>query len=148
MGWFGEEALGFFFESQPAPREGMQATTYTFDGRENDLAPLLNSKVGANGQVTETKSSHKEKSHSSYDGFVFAIVHKDLMKRLRDERYDLSLTSTKDHQKLPLWATTMSESAEVTETMLTAEMIKAVEQAGDALESLIVTDMPIDSPRK
>jgi len=70
------------------------------------------------------------------------------MRILRDERYDISLTTTKDHPKLPNWATVMSESAEVTEVMLTPELIKAVTDAGEDLECLIITDQPIDAPKK
>lgn len=147
VGLFGEEALGFFFESQHAPRERLEATSYVFDGREAELAPFLNKKVDADGKVTSDESK-KEKFNSNYDGFVFAIAHKERMKQLREVRYDLSLTSTKDHPRLPVWATVMSESAEVTETLLTSEMVKAVEEAGDAFEALVVSDMPVESPSK
>ena len=69
------------------------------------------------------------------------------MKRLRDDRYDLSLTTTRDHAKLPVWTTVMSESAEVTESLLTPELVKAISDAGDAFEALIVTDQPVDQPK-
>jgi hypothetical protein len=85
---------------------------------------------------------------STYDGFVWAIVHKDRMKTLREDRYDVSLTSTKDHPSLPAWATIMSESAQITDALLTPELIKAVKEAGEDLEALIVTDQPVDAPRK
>ena len=81
-------------------------------------------------------------------GFVFAVVHKDLMKRLREERYDLSLTATKDSAKLPVWVTTMSESAAITDALLTPELITAINDAGDRFEALVVTDQPIDQPKK
>jgi hypothetical protein len=42
----------------------------------------------------------------------------------------------------------MSESAEITETLLTPELIQAIEQAGNDFEFLIVTDQPIDKPTK
>jgi hypothetical protein len=42
----------------------------------------------------------------------------------------------------------MSESAEVTEFLLTPELIKAIEDAGELLEHLIITDQPIDRPQK
>ena len=149
---FGEAFLSFFFESQAPPIERMEATTYTFDGKEADLAPLLGAQVSEKGlepPTPEQKASHKESFKSAYDGFVFAVVHKDLMKPLRDGRYDLSLTTTKDHQRLPKWATLMSESAEIAESLLTPDLIKAIESAGEPLfESLIVTDMPIDQPKK
>jgi len=135
---FGEQAIGFLFESMPAPKERMEATAFTFDGGEAKLAPSL-LKSAAEGRGIE-------KSNSSYDGFVWAVVHKEVMKTLRDGRYDLSLTTTRDHAKLPVWASVMSESAEVTETILTPELVKAIETAGEALEALIISDQPIDRP--
>ena len=132
-----EWALSFFLDSVRAPTERMEATAYAFDGKERDLIPK------AKGQEQELKVSQ-----SSYDNFVWAVVHKEAMRNLRDDRYDISLTSTKDHAKLPVWATTMSESAEVTEFLLTSELIKAIETAGDAFEYLVVTDQPLDKPQK
>lgn len=131
LAWFMETATGFFIESAPASDEKVEATAYCFDGKEKTLLP-----------------SAPASKDSTYDGFVFAVVHKDKMKGLRDERYDISLTTTKDHPKLPIWATVMSESAEVTEAMLTPDLIKAVTDAGEDLEALIITDQPIDAPKK
>jgi len=113
----------------------MEAVIYSFDGKEKDFVP------------PPVPGAEKPKStNSSYDGFVFAIVNKMNMRRLRDDRYDVSLTFTKDNAKLPSWATVMSESAEVTETMLTKEIISAIEKAGDLFEYIVVTDQPIDKP--
>jgi len=131
LAWFGETAMAFFADSMPAPVERVEATAYCFDGKEKTLLPIA-----------------PASKDSTYDGFVFAIVHKDKMRTLRDERYDISLTTTKDHAKLPDWATVMSESAEVTEAMLTPDLIKAVTDAGEDLEALIITDQPIDAPKK
>lgn len=133
----GEQLIALFFESLPAPVERLEATSYVFDGREAQIAPGF-------GKGEEKKSV----PNSTFDGFVFAVVHKDLMKRLREDRYDLSLTATKDHAKLPVWTTVMSESAEVTDTMLTPELIKAINDAGDNFEALIVSDQPMDQPKK
>jgi len=133
--WLGESVLPLFFESFPPPAERMEATAYVFDGRETKIAPSY-------GQ-----GDAKKVTNSTFDGFVFAIVHKDIMKRMREERYDLSLTSTRDHAKLPVWTTVMSESAEVTDMLLTPELIKAIEEAGDNFEAIVVSDQPIDAPR-
>lgn len=133
---FGEQMIALFFESLPAPVERMEATSYAFDGREASIAPGF-------GQ-----GESKKVPNSTYDGFVFAVVHKDLMKRLREDRYDLSLTASKDHAKLPIWTTVMSESAEVTDTILTPELIKAINDAGDSFEALVVSDQPMDQPKK
>ena len=78
---------------------------------------------------------------------MFAVVHKNYMKTLRDGRYDLSLTSTKDHAKLPQWATTMSESAEITDAMLTTELLDALRNAENNFEALVISDQPIDAPK-
>ena len=133
---FGETILSFFFDSIPAPSEKMEAEATCFDGNEKHLAPMV-----AQGLVSGVKDS-------SYDNFVFAVVHKDKMKELRDERYDLSLTTTKDNPKLPIWATVMTESAEITDTLLTPELIKAINETGENLESLIITDQPVDAPKR
>ncbi|KAI9823037.1 MAG: hypothetical protein M1832_002691 [Thelocarpon impressellum] len=141
----GETALSFFFDSIVAPGERMEAVTYAFDGREADLVPIRGGKQGQ--EVAEGRKAGGS-SASTYDGFVWAVVNKDGMKRLREERYDVSLTSTKDHAKLPVWATVMSESAEVTDLLLTPQLISAIEAAGDKLQHLIVTDQPLEKPLK
>lgn len=131
----GEQIIALFFESMPVPGERLEATAYAFDGREAQISPYF-------------AKSEAKVPNSGYDGFVFAVVHKDLMKRLREDRYDLSLTATKDHSKLPVWTTVMSESAEVTDTILTPELIKAIGDAGDSFEALVITDQPMDQPKK
>ena len=136
MTLFAEYLFSFFFDSVAAPAERMEATAYTFDGKEKDLVP----RTRDNPEVKGT--------NSTYESFVFAVVNKDIMRTLREDRYDISLTSTKDNEKLPNWATTMSEAAEVTQFMITPELVKAIEQAGDAFEYLIVTDQPLDKPTK
>lgn len=135
--WFGELALSFFFDTFTAPVERIVATATCFDGKEKSLVPAQ-----AQGQGQPLGGN------SSYDGFVWAVVHKDKMRQLREERYDVSLTQTKDHSKLPAWTTVMSESSEITDALLTPELIKAVTEAGEDFESLIISDQPVDAPRK
>lgn len=135
--WLAESAMSFFMDSIASPVERLEATIYCFDGKEKALVPAQ-----AQGL---TSTGGKD---STFDAFVWAIVHKDKMKELRQDRYDLSLTSTKDHPKLPTHLTVMSESAEVTEAMLTPELVKAVTEAGEDLEALIISDQPIDAPKK
>ena len=134
---FAESAISFFIESMAAPVERMTATIYPFDGKEA---------LTIAGQIPGAQELRSKDSKSGYDGFVWAIVNKESMKALRDERYDVSLTTTKDHPKLPVWATVMSESAEVTELLLTPELVKAVEEAGELMDHIIITDQPIDKP--
>ncbi|KIH94408.1 hypothetical protein SPBR_05865 [Sporothrix brasiliensis 5110] len=125
-----EYIVSFFLESQPAPSDTLEAILYPFDGKE----ALTVAGVSA--------GTYK----SGYDGFVWAIVNKDRMKNVRDERFDVSITFTKDHAKLPPWLTVMSESAEITEALLTPELIKAAEAAGENLDYLIISDQPIEKP--
>merc|ERR1711939_427058 len=131
-----EFIFSLFFESLDTPGEKMEAVLYPFDGREALTVP---------GQVPGAHELRKD-TKSSYDGFVWAIVNKETMKGLRESRYDVSITTTKDSAKLPAWATVMSESAEITDFLLTPELIKAVEDAGELLNHLIITDQPIDQP--
>jgi len=137
FGMFVEYISGFFFDSMPAPVEKMEAILYPFDGKEALTVP---------GQIPGAQELRNRDSKSSYDGFVWALVNKEKMKLLRDERYDVSITTTKDNSKLPIWATVMSESAEVTDLLLTPELVKAVEKAGELFDYMVVTDQPIDKP--
>lgn len=129
-----EYVMGTFMDSVPVPRDAVNATIYPFDGREGKIVPAI--------PGSETKASK-----STYDGFVWAVVHKERMQRLRDERYDASLTSTKDSAKLPSWLAVMTENAEITNTFLTPELVDAVTKAGDHFEYLIITDQPLDKPK-
>lgn len=131
-----ENVLGFFVESFATSGEKMELTAYTFDGKEEQY---LSHKIDGGAE--------KKQPQSAYDGFVWAIVHKDAMKRLRDDRFDLSITTTRENPKLPAWASVMSESAEITDTLLTTELVKAVEACDDDFEALIVTDLPVDAPK-
>ncbi|KAI1351673.1 hypothetical protein F5Y01DRAFT_282288 [Xylaria sp. FL0043] len=134
---FPEFIISFFFDSFPTPEDSMGATIYPFDGREAQIVP------GVPG-ATELRSKD---SKSSYDSFVWAVVNKNQMKQLREERYDVSITFTKDHPKLPIWTTVMSESAEITSALLTDELVEAVNKAGDLFDYLIITDQPVEKPK-
>ncbi|KAE8146672.1 hypothetical protein BDV25DRAFT_46821 [Aspergillus avenaceus] len=129
--------FGFLFESWPTPTESYEAIAYTFDGKEKDVVPVPNK-----------DTSSLKVNNSNYDGFIWAVVHKNYMRQFRQDRYDASMTFTKDNSKLPPWVTVMTESAEITDAMLTAELIQAIEKAGDDFKYLIVTDQPIDKPTK
>lgn len=132
-----EAGLGLFFDSFPAPEDKLEAVIYPFGGKEALTVPGL---PGA----AELRSKD---SKSAYDGFVWAIVNKEQMKQIRDDRFDLSITFTKDNAKLPNWLTVMTESAEITEALLTSELAEAAKAAGDLLDYLIVTDQPVDKPK-
>ncbi|KAK4123473.1 DUF1682-domain-containing protein [Parathielavia appendiculata] len=133
-----ETVMAFFFDSADQAQDVVEAVLYPFDGKEALTVPGL---PGA----AELRGNNDGKS--AYDGFVWAIVHKERMKQVREDRYDVSLTVTKDNPKLPNWLTVMTESAEITDALLTPELIKAAELAGDHFEYLIVTDQPIEKPK-
>ena len=135
---FAETVLGFAFDSDTQSHDVCEAIVYPFDGREAAIVPGLPGAAELRGN---------KEGKSAYDGFVWALVHKERMKQVRDDRYDVSLTVTKDHAKLPIWLTVMSESAEITDALLTPELIKAAEAAGDLLEYLIVSDQPLEKPK-
>ena len=132
-----ESVLSFFFESMRGAEDGMEAILYPFDGKEGASVPGL---PGA----AELRAKDAK---STFDGFVWALVNKERMKEIREDRYDMSITFTKDHAKLPNWLTVMSESAEITETLLTPDLVKAAHSAGELLDYLIVSDQPIDKPK-
>lgn len=134
-----EFAFSFFFDSFPTPTEKVEVVVYPFDGKESLTVP---------GQMPGVGELRARDQKSSYDGFVFAVVNKDNMKQIREDRYDVSITTTKDHAKLPNWVTVMSESAEVTDLIVTPELAKAIEQAGETFDHFIVTDQPVDKPTK
>lgn len=135
-----EQVFGLFFDSMAPQSEHMEAVVYTFDGKEKEYVPPA---VPGSEEVSEKPRSV---GNSTYDGFVWAVVSKGSMKKLRDDRYDVSLTATKEHQKLPAWTTVMSESAEITDMLLTPDLVNAIEKAGDLFEYLIITDQPADKP--
>lgn len=133
---FADTAFSFFTDASSASSDIVEATIFPFDGKEDLTVPSLP------GSAEVRAKDNK----STFDGFVWAIVNKSSMQKLRDERYDVSLTSTKDHSKLPNFLTIMSESAEITDTFLTPELVAAVTTAGDAFEYLVISDQPTEKP--
>ena len=143
LSWFAEVIIAYFFSSFKAPAERIEAIAYPFDGREKEVIPVRSEEEQA------ALEARVKDLTSSYDDFVWAVVNKDNMRQLRDDRYDISLTFTKDHSKLPDWATVMSESGEITEQLLSPELVKAITEAGpESFEYLIISDQPIDKPTK
>ncbi|KHN99466.1 DUF1682 domain protein [Metarhizium album ARSEF 1941] len=133
-----ETAASFFSDAFTAPSDTMEAFLYPFDGKESLTIPSL----------PGSEESRAKDAKSNYDGFVWALVHKESMKRLREDRYDVTLTTTKENSKLPNWLTVMSESAEVTDRLLTQDLIDAAVAAGDNFDYLIVSDQPVERPVK
>ncbi|RMZ83052.1 hypothetical protein DV738_g1431, partial [Chaetothyriales sp. CBS 135597] len=137
-----EEVMGLFFDAIKPKAERLEAIIYPFDGNESKfVAPPVP------GTAEIEKTTHRI-GNSTYDAFVLAIVDKMEMRRFREERYDASLTFTKDHARLPDWATAMSESAEITDTVLTKDLVEAIKAADRLFEYLIITDQPVEKPAK
>lgn len=125
VGLAAEHALSFFFDSFTEPRDTVTLTLSPFDG-----AGLMK---GDNSQ--------------KFDNFIWALVNKRAMKRLREERYDLSLTRTTDWEGLPNWVAVMGEGKKIGELCLTKELKEVVPECRELLEMLLVTDMPKEKPK-
>ncbi|KIK68153.1 hypothetical protein GYMLUDRAFT_36991 [Collybiopsis luxurians FD-317 M1] len=83
--------------------------------------------------------------------FVWAIVDKDELKKIRDDRWDLTFTKTSDHNALPSNLTAMSEFADVTDSILKNNpILDALKDPKIApyFRSLSVTDQPRERPSK
>lgn len=134
----GEVLASFVFDAIPEPRDCVTVTLAPFDGGEQALAPGLG-KVGGGGGGS-----------SRFDDFIWAVVNKKTMHRWRQERYDLSLTTTRDWEALPMWASVMTEAKEIGDLVLTREVREAVEGVGmeGGLEYLLVSDQRIEKPEK
>ena len=129
----GELLLSFVFDSIPEPADCVTVTLSPFDGGENALL----GRSGASGG-------------SRYDNFIWAIVNKKTMNQWRQNRYDLSLTTTRDWEGLPNWCSIMTEAKEIGDLVLTKEIKEAVEQVGadGGLEYLLVSDQRMEKPEK
>lgn len=124
--WAVEAFLSFVIDSVAPPADTITVTITPFDGAE----------------PTKVAGSSK------YDSFVWALVNKRHMRRVRDERYDLSLTRTSDWEGLPNWLAVMGESKEVGDMCLYKELKEVVQECGDFLEFLAISDMPKEKPTK
>ncbi|KAE9410524.1 DUF1682-domain-containing protein [Gymnopus androsaceus JB14] len=83
--------------------------------------------------------------------FVWAIVAKDEMKSIKDNRWDLTFTKTTENSALPSNMSVMSEFADVTESILkNTALLDALKDPKIApyFRSLSVTDQPRERPTK
>ncbi|KAF8466736.1 hypothetical protein BDZ91DRAFT_724903 [Kalaharituber pfeilii] len=135
----GEYVASFLFDSIPEPRDNVTITISPFDGAETALVPSPNPE--ASGRVGGT---------SKYDNFIWAIVNKKTMHKWRQERYDLSLTTTRDWEGMPKWCSVMTEAKEIGDVVLTEGLRKGVGEIGEqgGLEYLIVSDQRIEKPTR
>ncbi|KXN89572.1 Coiled-coil domain-containing protein 47 [Leucoagaricus sp. SymC.cos] len=79
--------------------------------------------------------------------FVFAVVAKDELVTIKDNRWDLTLTKTTDNPGIPATFSVMSEFADVTDNILKllGQLIHD-EKIRPYFRSLSVTDQPRDRP--
>lgn len=129
----GEFLASFIFDAIPEPRDTVTITLVPFDGEEKILVP------------SATVSGGKG---SKFDNFIWAVVNKKTMSRWRQERYDLSLTMTKDWEGLPRWCSIMTEAKEIGDLVLTNQLREEVEKLGEdgGLEYLLVSDQRMEKP--
>lgn len=91
----------------------------------------------------------------SLDNFVWAIVHKNQLQKIKDERWDLTFTRTTENPALPPTLSFMSEFADVTETLLKpigpfslSNVFKADAPFLPYFRSLSITDQPRYRPAR
>lgn len=91
--------------------------------------------------ITPDKTASKK-----IEPFIFAIVHKEKMRTAREDNYYLSLTRTVDSAKLPPTFTFMSEATEINEALFTEELSEAIQEAGNVLNYIAITDQASNAP--
>ncbi|KAG5363353.1 UPF0674 endoplasmic reticulum membrane protein [Yarrowia sp. B02] len=79
---------------------------------------------------------------------TWAIVHKDAMRKAREDLYFLSLTKTSDSDKLPVACVFMTESAELTEKLYNPALKELLAETQPFFRYLAITDLPADRPSK
>lgn len=87
------------------------------------------------------------KSANVPDG-IWAIVHKDAMRKAREDLYFLSLTKTSDSDKLPVSCVFMSENSELTEKLYNPALKELLTETAPYFRYLAITDLPAERPNK
>ena len=124
-------------------------TNFTLKGRQNIISLTLEYilsfffNVAAPTDIDIAISINK---NTPLNGFVFAIVNKEIMKRAREEKYYLSLSKTTDSPKLPVNFVFMSEATEITDNLFTPELEEAVQKAANVLNFVAFTDQRAEHP--
>lgn len=89
-----------------------------------------------------------DNKEASINGFVFAIVNKEVMKHAREDNYYLSLTKTTDSPKLPINFVFMSEFPEVTDSLFTPQLEEIIQKSAGILNYISFTDQGRNHPEK
>ncbi|TGZ84239.1 DUF1682-domain-containing protein [Ascodesmis nigricans] len=122
-----EWIASFIFDSIPEPRDVVHLT----------VTPPPSTPAPGSPQSAQ--------AGGKYDNFVLAVVNKSAMRRLRTERYDLSIAKVSDCPQAN-WLGIMSESKEITDTILTSDVLNPILALGSHFEALIITDQPVERP--
>lgn len=81
-----------------------------------------------------------------FDGFVFGLVNKSVMRYQRIDKWDLQFTKTNDASFGNSFVV-MSEIAEITDKVLTKELSLVAQDMQDSLEYVVISDQPIRQPK-
>lgn len=81
-----------------------------------------------------------------FDGFVFGILHKSVMRFQRIDNWDLQFTKTNDATFSSAFVV-MTEVAEPSEKLITKELKQIVTDMTDSLEYIVVSDQPTKQPK-
>ncbi|CCG82100.1 UPF0674 endoplasmic reticulum membrane protein C2G5.01 [Taphrina deformans PYCC 5710] len=83
---------------------------------------------------------------AEFDGFVFGILNKNVMRYQRTTNWDLTFTKTNDAPFSNSFVI-MSEIAEVSEKFMTKELTDLITEMKDSFEYLIISDQPSKQPK-
>lgn len=83
---------------------------------------------------------------AAFDGFVFGVLNKSVMRYQRIANWDLQFTKTNDAPFSNSFVI-MTETAEVSEKILNKEMIQIITDMSDSLEYIVISDQPCQQPK-
>lgn len=82
---------------------------------------------------------------AAFDGFVFGVLHKNVMRYQRSSNWDLQFAKTNDAPFSNSFVY-MTEAAEITEKMMSKELIQVITDMEDSLEYIVLSDQPTKQP--
>ncbi|KAA8912695.1 hypothetical protein TRICI_003413 [Trichomonascus ciferrii] len=140
------------FTTYASGRENIRNLTaaITLKNRQNIVTMFMEEVMGMFWKIFQTKDSIEIVIRPSIglDPFIFAVVNKEVMQAAREDNYYLSLTRTTDSEKLPIYYTFMTESAEISDAMFNSELSEAIHHPNsqNVLEYVAITDQLTDRP--
>lgn len=82
----------------------------------------------------------------AFDGFVFGLLNKNVMRYQRTANWDLTFTKTND-ATFSNHFVVMTEVAEVSDMILSKELTTLATEMADSLEYLVLSDQPTTQPK-